>query len=134
KSSREEWNTLSTPLGGKFQIVLADGTKVWLNAESTLVFPKNFSGDTRKVKTTGEVYFEVSHDKKKPIIVSTKNIDVQVLGTSFNVSTYEDNVSPTVSLIEGAVQVKAGSSVSNLIPGQRASIENNQISVGVFDI
>lgn len=134
KSPKDEWNTLSTPLGGKFQIVLADGTKVWLNAKSTLAFPKIFFGDTRRVKVTGEVYFEVSPDRNKPFIVNTKEMDIQVLGTSFNVSTYEDNAYPTISLIEGGVQVKTALSISNLVPGQRASIENNQINVAAFDI
>ncbi len=134
-SSEEEWTTLSTPMGGKFQIVLADGTKVWLNAESTLSFPKQFSGDIRRVKATGELYFEVSADKNRPFIVNTKEMDIRVLGTSFNVSTYEDNAYPKISLLEGAVQVKTESSASNLMPGQRASIENTQINIGdYFDV
>lgn len=134
QSVNEEWNVLTTPMGGHFKIALADGTKVWLNAESSLAFPENFSEDARRVKVSGEVYFEVSYDQKRPFIVNAKEMDIQVLGTSFNVSNYEDNAYPTVSLIEGAVQVNAGSSVSKLAPGKQASIDNGQIHVGPFDI
>lgn len=131
---KEELITLSTPKGGKFQIVLADGTKAWLNAESSVSFPKSFASNVRKVKVTGEVYFEVHPDRNKPFIVNAREMDIQVLGTSFNVSAYEDGLDPSISLVEGSVQVKTESSQSILSSGQQARISDKQIQVGDFDL
>lgn len=133
EGASENWNTLRTPLGGRYQIVLADGTKVWLNAGSTLTFPQRFSKDERMVMAQGEVFFEVSHNKTKPFVVRTNRMDVRVLGTSFNLNVYEDSEKPSVSLIEGSVQMKAGAAMSILAPGQKGLIEKNKIRVDVFD-
>lgn len=133
KSARG-WHVVSTPIGGKFQINLSDGTDVWMNAGSKLEFPTHFSGSERKVRVSGEVYFEVKPNVRKPFIVSTPEMDIKVLGTSFNVSAYEDQASKKVSLVEGEVQVNTSFSRSKLQPGQQASIGNMQMEVEDFDV
>ncbi|ERJ59896.1 FecR family protein [Sphingobacterium paucimobilis] len=127
-----EWNTLTTPMGGKYSIVLADGTKAWLNAGSTLTFPSAFQNGKRIVKAQGEVYFEVSKDENKPFIVQAKGFDIQVLGTSFNLSAYDDIAS--VALIEGSVEIKTPSVNSKIKPGQKAKIHPGDIAISPFDI
>lgn len=100
------YNTISTPKGGQYQIVLADGSKVWLNAASSLRFPASFSGKERKVELTGEGYFEVAHDADSPFKVSADGMTVQVLGTHFNINAYSDEGSVKTTLLEGSVKVK----------------------------
>jgi len=113
------YNTVSTPSGGQYEITLADGTKVWLNALSTLKFPTAFPGPERSVQLTGEAYFEVSKDKKKPFHVNANGIDVEVLGTHFNVNAYPDETSIKTTLLEGKVKlVKAGANIL-LEPGEQ---------------
>lgn len=107
--SRSGFNTISTPRGGEFQIILPDGTKVWLNAASSLKFPTQFSQTERKVELQGEGYFEVAKNTTSPFIVSTKKQNVTVLGTHFNINSYEDEGSVKTTLIEGSVQVSLGS-------------------------
>lgn len=134
RKSGDGWNTLKTPLGGKYQIVLADGTKAWLNAGSSLTFPESFSGKERLVKAKGEIYFEVSPDKTKPFIVNTNDLDIRVLGTSFIVSTYkEDYLYPSVSLIEGKVELSVDGHASNLVPGQKAIVRKQGLEIQPFD-
>ncbi|MEO6681256.1 MAG: FecR domain-containing protein, partial [Ginsengibacter sp.] len=89
-SKEIQYNTVTTPRGGQYQLVLADGSKVWLNAASSIRFPAAFTGDQRNVEITGEVYFEVAHNATKPFIVKANAVDIKVLGTSFNVNAYED--------------------------------------------
>ena len=84
------YNTLSTPRGGKYQVVLPDGSKVWLNASSSLYFPTAFTGNIREVVLTGEAYFEVAKNKEKPFRVKVGSMQVNVLGTHFNINAYED--------------------------------------------
>lgn len=107
-STEVMWNNLSTPRGGQYQVALPDGTKVWLNAASSITFPAAFTGNKREVKIQGEVYFEVAKNKQKPFIV---NIDgraaVQVLGTSFNINSYVDEGNVKTTLLEGSVSVSA---------------------------
>ncbi|HVV04912.1 MAG TPA: FecR domain-containing protein, partial [Puia sp.] len=102
------YNTISTPFGGKYQVVLTDGTKVWLNAASTLVFPTVFKGATREVSLTGEGYFEVARNASKPFAVKVGGMRVDVLGTSFNIMAYEDEAAVRTTLLEGSVRVGAG--------------------------
>ena len=85
---RIQWHTLSVPRGGEYKLVLADGTRVWLNAASELMYPDHFSADQRKVVLKGEAYFEVTKDVKRPFSVVLGDMEVKVLGTSFNVSAY----------------------------------------------
>jgi len=122
--------TLSTPKGGQYQIVLADGTKVWLNAGSKLQYPKTFTGNVREVELDGEAYFEVAKNKQKPFIVSTGNEKVEVMGTHFNVNAYAEDHESKVSLLEGKVRVsipQGGEKVLN--PGQQTVVRGERIRV-----
>ena len=99
------YNTLIVGRGEEFQLTLADGTKVWLNSESVLRYPVQFSAKNRKVELKGEAYFEVAHNAHKPFLVNTHEINIEVLGTSFNVSAYADDKTVHASLVEGKVKV-----------------------------
>lgn len=116
-------NTLSTPVGGQFQLTLHDGTKVWLNAASSITFPAAFIGKERQVKITGEVYFEVAKDKQHPFIVDIDGkASVQVLGTSFNINSYANEGAIKTSLVEGSVKIMNGDKQALLQPGNQAII------------
>ncbi|MEH3113818.1 FecR family protein [Pedobacter terrae] len=129
-------NKLTTPRGGEYQLVLADGTRVWLNAASSISFPAKFSGNTRKVSVTGEVYFEVAHNKKKPFLVTAGEQEISVLGTHFNISAYQDDTFVTTSLISGAVRVKnLNTKIVKLIrPGQGATTSSGGDDIVVHKI
>jgi len=99
------YNIMSTPNGGQYQLTLPDGTNVWLNAASSITYPCAFTGDERKVKITGEVYFEVAKDKSKPFLVTAGDQEIEVLGTHFNVNAYTDEDHIKTSLLEGSVRV-----------------------------
>ena len=118
----ETYNTLRTPKGRKFQLILADGTKVWLDAASSLTYPIAFTGMQRKVKATGQVYFEVAKDPAKPFIVEAAGTSVQVLGTHFNVNAYEDETTMKTTLLEGMIKITRNNNSSMLKPGQQAVI------------
>ena len=126
-----EYNTLRNPKGSKvITLSLADGSKVWLNAESSLKYPTAFTGNERKVEITGEAYFEVTHDASKPFIVTKGATSVQVLGTHFNVNTYDDENEIRVTLLEGSVKVQNGSNENIIKPGQQARVgKDSQIKV-----
>ena len=115
---------LATPNGGQYQLTLPDGTKVWLNAASSISFPSVFNDGNRKVNITGEVYLEVAKDKSRPFLVDVAGLStVEVLGTSFNVNAYGDEGSVKTSLVEGSVRVgMQGSKAVVLKPGQQATI------------
>lgn len=98
-------NTMTTPRGGQYQLTLSDGTKVWLNAASSITYPTAFTGNTREVNITGEVYFEVAKNKSKPFNVKTSSGTIEVLGTAFNVQTYPDEPTSRTSLLEGKIKV-----------------------------
>jgi len=122
-SAEVGYNTLTNPKGSKvISLALSDGSKVWLNAESSLTYPTAFSGKERKVQVTGEAYFEVRHDPAKPFIVSNGAVQVQVLGTHFNVNAYSDEEDIKVTLLEGSVKVSNGRTSGLLKPGQQAVI------------
>ena len=101
---QEELQTIYVPKGGEYELLLADGTKVYLNSETRLVFPSHFEGETREVELTGEAYFEVKKDTK-PFLVKTENMQIKVLGTSFNVNAYQNNTSVNATLVEGSIRV-----------------------------
>lgn len=113
-ASRLLLNTMTTPRGGQYQITLSDGTKVWLNAESSITYPTAFAAKTREVTITGECYFEVAKDKTKPFVVKTPKENIEVLGTHFNVNAYADESGIKTSLLEGSVKI--GNQI--LKPGQ----------------
>lgn len=113
-------NLISTPRGGQYEVTLPDGTKVWLNAASSLKYPSSFAKNERKVELQGEAYFEVAKDKNRPFRVATKQQTVEVLGTHFNISAYNDETQVKTTLLEGAVNVSSGTNSLKLKPGQQA--------------
>lgn len=121
-SDKPTYNTINTPKGGQFQVVLSDGSKVWLNSYSSLKFPTSFTDKQRVVEITGEVYFEVAKDKTKPFLVKAGNQIVEVLGTHFNINSYADEPDIKTTLLEGAVKIKQlNTGFSALLkPGQQA--------------
>ncbi|MBE9601937.1 FecR family protein [Pedobacter sp. MC2016-24] len=137
KLGNTEFNTLSTACGEQAQVKLPDGTLVFLNAASSLAYPTTFKGlSTRETSLKGEAYFQVAKDKKHPFIVKTKNQQVEVLGTRFNINAYDDdhtNITKT-TLEEGSVKVSAGEKELTIIPGEQASIQNNKIAVIKADL
>lgn len=129
-------NTLSTPRGGQFRLLLPDGTRVWLNAASSLRFPAAFDGSERLVELTGEGYFEVAADKKKPFVVQAHSQRVKVLGTHFNVQSYTDEPFARTSLLEGSVEVTAGQRTARLAPGEQSSLngKTGELVTGPADV
>lgn len=122
-------HTLSTPAGGQYQVILGDGTKVWLNAESTLRYPAAFTGEARKVELTGEAYFEVAHHVDMPFAVMLSDSNaVEVLGTHFNVQAYADETEKTITLVEGRVMVKSRQTQVTLAPAMQAAINETTVS------
>lgn len=127
------FNTLTTPKGGQFQITLADGTKIWLNAASSLRYPTAFTEGTRKVEVTGEAYFEVAKNAAIPFIVQINaQTAVEVLGTSFNINAYTNEASINTTLIEGAVKLTVNEQSRTLSPGQQAQV-NSQGKISLIE-
>jgi ferric-dicitrate binding protein FerR (iron transport regulator) len=129
KSTEVLYNTISTPRGGQYQIVLSDGSKVWLNAASSLRFPAFFTGKERDVELTGEAYFEVTKNTAMPFTVTVNDLHVQVLGTHFNINAYNDETSVKTTLLKGSVRVADHESIVNLKPGQQAQLKDNALMV-----
>ena len=124
------FNTLSTPRGGEYQLLLADGSKVWLNAASSLTFPTRFAGKERTVFLHGEAYFEVTKNKEMPFHVQLDNaITVEVLGTHFNVMGYGDERETNTTLVEGAVKVITKTKAALLSPSMQAVIKKGEESI-----
>ena len=125
-STKLEYNTLSNPRGSKVvSMVLADGTKVWLNAGSSLIYPVSFIGNKREVSITGEAYFEVAHDASKPFVVSNGSVNIRVLGTHFNVNAFQDDGNDIkITLLEGSVKINNDNATGLLKPGQQAVVTN----------
>lgn len=141
-----QYNTLSTPRGGQFQLVLPDGTRVWLNAASSIRYPVSFSDSERSVQLSGEAYFEVAANKQAPFKVHSAQQDIQVLGTSFNVNAYEEEAFTKTTLVEGKVKIVGNKQLSIgskntaansplltnnyiLTPGQQLNVQDNNISL-----
>lgn len=125
---------VSTPRGGTYQIILPDGSKVWLNAASEIKFPASFQQTkTRTVKLIGEAYFEVAKDKSKPFIVETEQQQVKVLGTHFNINAYPDEKRTRTTLLEGSVQLAYGTKDLLLKPGQQASLTGKSMELSDVD-
>lgn len=116
------YNMLVIPRGGQYQLTLPDGSKVWLNAASSIRYPIAFIGNERRVELTGEAYFEVAKDARKPFHVITPTQDVEVLGTHFNVNAYADEPAVKTTLLEGSVKVRSENSVV-LKPGEQSVLE-----------
>ncbi len=131
-------NTITTPNGGQYRLTLADGTNVWLNAASSIKFPTKFTGNTREVEITGEVYFEVAKDKLRSFNVVSQNQVIEVLGTHFNVNTYKDEPAEKTTLLEGSIKVsrirnllKDESTTRVLKPGQQSVLTNSKVAFRV---
>jgi ferric-dicitrate binding protein FerR (iron transport regulator) len=130
ESEAVSYNTMSTPRGRQYTLVLSDGSKVWLNAASSITFPTSFMGKERNVEITGEAYFEVAHDAERPFKVKVGDMQVQVLGTHFNVNAYEDEGDIKTTLLEGSVKVSKGNENTLIVPGEQAVILNSPSGVG----
>lgn len=120
------YNSLSTPKGGQYQLTLSDGTRVWLNAASSIRYPVAFTGNDRTVELKGEGYFEVAADKDKPFFVKTGKMQVQVLGTHFNVMAYDDEPAVSTTLLEGAVRLNSDEGSALLAPGQQGRLRTDK--------
>lgn len=128
------YNTASTPRGGQYQFVLSDGTKVWLNASSSIRFPVVFKGSERRVQITGEAYFEVAHNAAMPFRVEARGQTVEVLGTHFNVNSYDDEASVKTTLLEGSVKVTAQGGSATIKPGEQSDLKDGKLSVAEVDV
>lgn len=133
--TKVDTNTLSVPIGGNYQVILPDGSKVWLNAASKLKYPVAFTENTRKVYLEGEAYFEVAHNTKQPFVVVSRRTETRVTGTSFNISAYPEDDLELTSLLEGEVIVKAGQQEVQLKPSQQSQFEGtNSLKVLTADM
>lgn len=118
-------NLLTTPKGGQYQITLSDGSRAWLNASSSIRFPATFAAHERRVEITGEVFFEVTKDKKRPFRVKFSDSEVEVLGTSFNVMAYPDEEASKTTLLEGSVRLSNAGKSRMLTPGEQGAIRSD---------
>jgi ferric-dicitrate binding protein FerR (iron transport regulator) len=124
------YNTIVTPRGGQYQVVLPDGSEVWLNAASSLRFPTAFTGKDRRVEITGEAYFEIAKDAARPFFVKVGSSEVQVLGTHFDIMAYTEESTLKTTLIEGSVRFVNGGNASLLTPGQQSRLnKDGRISI-----
>lgn len=148
------FNTLRTPRGGEYQIVLDDGTRIWLNSASTLQFPIHFNGNERRVTLTGEAYFEVASlplsdsyrnssgkpsateggGGKRPFIVYVNNMEVQAVGTAFNISAYKEDEKSQTTVVEGLVKVSRNNQTSMLPPGKKYVVSDTSFSIEDADV
>lgn len=136
------YNTIETPKGGQYKIVLPDSSRVWLNAASVLKYPTNFDNKNRTVELKGEAYFEISPDKQRPFLVKSDRQLTQVLGTQFNISAYPEEETVKTTLVEGAVSVvpssskenKAGNLATILKPGEQSTVLNGEMSIAKVDL
>lgn len=129
---KTQFNTITTPKGGQYQVVLPDGTKAWLNAASYITFPTVFNAAKRDVEIGGEVYFEVAKNKEKPFSVTCAGQKLTVLGTHFNINAYAEEALIRTTLLEGSVKISNGSDNVVLKPGQQSQIapdSENKIQV-----
>ena len=125
-----QYNSLVAPKRKVYRVVLSDGTRVWLNASSAIKYPTRFISGIRQVFLTGEAYFEVAKDAARPFIVSTSNMEIEVLGTSFNVMAYPDEKYVETTLVSGKVKIKTAQSGITLKPGMQAklNVETEKLS------
>jgi ferric-dicitrate binding protein FerR (iron transport regulator) len=129
ESSAPMFNTISTPKGGQYQVILPDGSTLWLNAASTIRFPAVFNGSERNVELQGEGYFEVKKNSSMPFVVKTKAMSVQVLGTDFNVMAYDDEKNSRTTLVTGSVKVIRDDEKNILKPGQQANVSGGSTEI-----
>lgn len=138
ESSKNEMCTISVPKGNKSQVVLPDGSKIWLNNNSKLIYPKRFNKNERKVELIGEAYFEIQRNTKVPFIVQTSDVSIRVLGTKFNVSAYPNDKFIETTLISGKVTVQSNEnpeSENTLSPGESLTYDriSNHTTINQVD-
>ena len=129
-------NIVTLPVGQRVNLQLPDGTSVWLNASSEIIYPAYFSGSTREIHLNGEAYFEVEHNASKPFIVHTETFDIKVLGTKFNVEAYKGMEGFTTALMEGSVEVtdrKNKDKSVRLYPAQKVAFRNGELCKSPID-
>lgn len=129
-------NIVTVPVGQRVNLQLPDGTSVWLNASSEIIYPAYFSGSTREIHLNGEAYFEVEHNASKPFIVHTETFDIKVLGTKFNVEAYKGMEGFTTALMEGSVEVtdrKNKDRSVRLYPAQKVAFRNGELCKSPID-
>ena len=133
---KEQFNTITVPRGGEFSLMLSDGTRVWLNAETRLRYPVEFVGDKRKVYLEGEAFFDVSHDKQKQFVVETEEARVKVFGTAFNVYAYKDDDATVATLVRGSIELKVRDSDDKvrLEPGEQGTLINGKLTKQDVDV
>lgn len=136
---QEIWNTMETMTGREYMLVLADGTRIFMNAETQVTFPASFKGCERRIRLSGEAYFEVAKDPMHPFIVETEGAEVRVLGTSFNVRAYEGEQEMVTTLVEGKVAVSDSLTKREIHPGEQAvcmlaegRIDVRQVEVSLY--
>jgi len=133
------YNTMATPRGGQYRLVLPDGSRVWLNAVSSIRFPTAFTGQERKVEISGEAYFEVVKDPSRPFrvlvrpVAGNRNMEVEVLGTHFNINAYQDEPAIKTTLLEGSVKVTNGTAHTMIRPGQQTQLSINGVTKVIQD-
>jgi len=128
--------TLTTPRGGVYAVTLPDGSRVWLNTSSTLKYPSRFAKDQRRVEIEGEAYFEVAHRPECPFVVKSREQEVEVLGTQFNICAYPDESKSKTTLVEGKVRIvnSLSSDVRSLAPGEQAIVRGGQTDIQTVDV
>lgn len=131
KNDEVVYNNITTERGRMWSVTLPDGTKVWLNAESSLHYPLTFAGNERLVEMTGEAYFEVAHNAALPFKVKVANQVVEVLGTHFNINAYTNEPSVRTTLLEGLVRISKGNSQEFIHPNEEASVSNNSANIKI---
>ncbi|MBE9586648.1 FecR family protein [Mucilaginibacter sp. JRF] len=129
KSDAIAYNTIITPRGGQYEVMLPDGTSVWLNSASSLKYPVAFAGSERHVELNGEAYFEVAKDKNMPFTVNSGNVNIRVIGTHFNIAAYDDDPSTKTTLLEGSVKLSTANEAVVLTPGQQGVAENGSHNI-----
>ena len=128
-----EYNSVSTPRGAEYKIVLPDGTEVWLNAASSITFPTAFTGQERNVSIQGEAYFEVTKNLSMPFKVNFNGATVEVLGTHFNINTYKDEPVARTTLLEGSIRFTKGNESHILKPGQQIVLDKNLHTISITE-
>ncbi len=128
-----DYNSVQTPAGGIYSLLLSDGTEVTLDAASSIRYPVLFRGNERRVEITGQAYFKVTHDRSKPFRVACNGQTIEVLGTQFNINSYPDEGNIKTTLVEGSVKVSKGDRQAILKPGQRSVVINSSNVMTIAD-
>ena len=124
-----QYNTLATPRGGQYQLTLPDGSRVWLDASSSIRYPTSFRNTERRVEISGQAYFEIAHRQPQPFTVSVNGTETRDIGTAFNIDAYGDEPALKVTLVEGSVIVSKNARTLTLSPNQQAQVKQDQIEL-----